>query len=125
ALLLARWLWTSIVQSVRLRFVAAFVAVLTIAVLIVSAALNVVIGNTLQTNELNRLLEAGSAREASIQNLGEGALVPAQITASSCALTDALKNKQHLDLSGIFRLVPLDFVMLVDGHVKTLSASEN
>src|SRR5439155_23179407 len=62
ALLLARWLWTSIVRSVRLRFVAAFVAVMTIAVLIVSAALNVVIGNTLQTNELNRLLEAGNAR---------------------------------------------------------------
>jgi len=125
ALLLARWLWTSIVQSVRLRFVAAFVAVLTIAVLIVSAALNVVIGNTLQTNELNRLLEAGSAREASIQNLGEGALVPAQITASSSAVVDALQKEQRLDLSGIFKLLPLDFVMLVDHNGKTLSAKEN
>ncbi|TML78640.1 MAG: HAMP domain-containing protein [Actinobacteria bacterium] len=125
ALLLARWLWTSIVQSVRLRFVAAFVAVLTIAVLIVSAALNVVIGNTLQTNELNRLLEAGSAREASIQNLGEGALVPAQITASSSAVVDALQKEQRLDLSGIFKLLPLDFVMLVDHNGKALSAKEN
>src|SRR5439155_20813151 len=114
ALLLARWLWTSIVRSVRLRFAAAFVAVLTIAVLIVSAALNVVIGNTLQSNELNRLLEAGSAREASIQGLGEGALVPAQITASSTNVLDALKNKRSINLSGIFRLLPLDFVMVVD-----------
>src|SRR5207244_9922198 len=107
-----RWAWTWIVQSVRLRFVAAFVAVLTIAVLIVSAALNVVIGNTLQSNELDRLLEAGGARQASIQNLGEGALVPAQITASSTAVLDALKNKRSIDLSGIFRLLPLDFVMV-------------
>ncbi|HJT37675.1 MAG TPA: HAMP domain-containing protein, partial [Actinomycetota bacterium] len=125
ALLLARWLWASIVRSVRMRFVAAFVAVLTIAVLIVSAALNVVIGNTLQTNELNRLLEAGNAREASIQNLGEGALVPAQITASSSAVLEALRREQRLDLSGLFKLLPLDFVMLVDGHGKTLCASQN
>jgi len=125
ALFLARWLWTSIVRSVRLRFVAAFVAVLTIAVLIVSAALNVVIGNTLQSNELNRLLEAGKAREATIQNLGEGALVPAQITASSSTVIDALKKKEHLNLSGIFRLLPLDFVMLVDKNGKALSSSEN
>ena len=125
ALLLARWLWTSIVRSVRLRFVAAFVAVLTIAVLIVSAALNVVIGNTLQTNELNRLLEAGNARQASIQNLGEGALVPAQITASSGAVVDALRKGQALDLSGLFKLLPLDFVMLVDAHGKTFSATQN
>lgn len=125
ALLLARWLWTSIVRSVRLRFVAAFVAVLTIAVLIVSAALNVVIGNTLQTNELNRLLEAGNARQASIQNLGEGALVPAQITAGSSAVVDALRKGRPLDLSGLFRLLPLDFVMLVDANGKTLSPTEN
>jgi len=125
AIFLARWLWTSIVRSVRLRFIAAFVAVLTIAVLIVSAALNVVIGNTLQNNELNRLLEAGTAREASIQNLGEGALVPAQITASSPTVTDALRKHQRIDLSGIFHLLPLDFVMVVDSSGRSLSASEN
>jgi len=125
ALLLARWLWTSIVRSVRLRFVAAFVAVLTIAVLIVSAALNVVIGNTIQTNELNRLLEAGSAREASIKGLGEGALVPAQITASSSAVVDALRKGQSLDLSGLFKLLPIDFVMLVDANGKASSAKQN
>src|SRR5207248_3837566 len=34
ALLLARWLWTSIVRGVRLRVVAAFVAGLTLAVLL-------------------------------------------------------------------------------------------
>src|SRR5438067_1350955 len=125
ALLLARWLWTSIVRSVRLRFAAAFVAVLTIAVLIVSAALNVVIGNTLQSNELNRLLEAGNSRTASIENLGEGALVPAQITASSSTVLDALRKRQRINLSGIFHLLPLDFVMVTDARGRVLSASEN
>src|SRR5207248_5057537 len=63
--------------------------------------------------------------EASIQNLGEGALVPAQITASSSVVVDALRKEQRLDLSGIFKLLPLDFVMLVDHNGKSLSAKEN
>lgn len=125
ALFLGRWLWTSIVRSVRLRFAAAFVAVLTIAVLIVSAALNVVIGNTLQTGELNRLQEVGEAREASIQNLGENALVPAQTFASSEGVIDAVRAHKTYDLSGFFRLLPLDFVMLVDGRGRALSSSES
>ncbi|MGZ4190181.1 MAG: HAMP domain-containing protein, partial [Actinomycetota bacterium] len=125
ALFLGRWLWTSIVRSVRLRFAAAFVAVLTIAVLVVSAALNVVIGNTLQTGELNRLQEVGQAREASIQNLGENALVPAQTFASSQGVVDAVRARKSYDLSGFFRLLPLDFVMLVDSRGRTLSSSED
>src|SRR5439155_16146939 len=69
-------------------------------------------------------LEAGNARQASIQNQGEGALVPAQITAGSSAVIGALRKEQCLDLSGLFTLLPLDFVMLVDSHGKTLSAQQ-
>ena len=89
AIFLARWLWTSIVRSVRLRFVASFVLVLTIGVLVVSAALNVVIGNTLADEEMKRLADAGAARVTSVRSLGATALSSAQLFAEESAVVAA------------------------------------
>lgn len=69
ALFLARWLWSSVGRSVRMRTVAAFVVVLVVGVLVVSGAINLVIGDTLQTEDLKRLSSAGNTRIAAINQL--------------------------------------------------------
>src|SRR5438093_632421 len=53
-LLLARWLWRSIVRSIRLRFVAAFIAGLVILVMVISTALTLVLARNLEREELDR-----------------------------------------------------------------------
>lgn len=115
ALLLARWLYSSIVRSVRLRFVASFVVVLTVAVLVVSAALNVVIGGTLQREELKRLADAGSARVTSIQSLGSTAVGNAGLIAQS-GIRDSIAARREVNLAGVLTLFRSDFIALVDNR---------
>jgi len=93
ALLLARWLWTSIVGSVRMRFVAVYVALLALAVLLVSAALNVVIGSRLESEELERLADAGRARVTKFRDLGDTGLVTAETFADSASIQNLLDRR--------------------------------
>lgn len=139
ALFLGRWLWTSIVGSVRMRFVAATVVLLTVAVLVVSAALNVVIGNTLQDEELKRLREAGAARATRFNDLGEAGLVTAETFDNSDPIgaivddrnwTRAQEASREASANnyaaGVLRIAPsnTDLVMLVNRRGRVIGSAE-
>ena len=66
ALLLARWLWTSFARSVRLRFVAVFVAALVLLATVVAGALTQVIGSNLEDSELTRLADVARGQNVAI-----------------------------------------------------------
>jgi two-component system phosphate regulon sensor histidine kinase PhoR len=66
AMLLARWLWLSLVRSVRLRLVAVFVTGLVLLVTVVAAALTQVIGANLRAEELTRLEIAARGQRQTI-----------------------------------------------------------
>jgi two-component system sensor histidine kinase VicK len=64
-LLLGAWLWTGIRSSIRIRFVASFVALLVTVVLALATALTGVISSNVERNELDRVREqAGSTARA-------------------------------------------------------------
>lgn len=67
AMLLARWLWTSFERSVRLRFVAVFVAALVLLATVVAGALTQVIGNNLEHEELKRLQVIAASQQRGLQ----------------------------------------------------------
>ena len=73
ALLLARWLWTSFTRSVRLRFVAVFVAALVLLATVVAGALTQVIGGNLEDAELRRLETVASGQASALQERVEQA----------------------------------------------------
>jgi PAS domain S-box-containing protein len=78
--LLARWLWLSLVRSVRLRFVAAIVAALVLLATVVASALTQVIGNNLRDEELTRLeLAAQGQQDAIGRSVQEGIRVSSTI----------------------------------------------
>jgi two-component system sensor histidine kinase VicK len=52
---LGSWLWAGIRSSIRTRFVASFVTLLVVVVLVLSSALTGVISNNVQDDELNRV----------------------------------------------------------------------
>ncbi len=63
AVFLARWLWLSLVRSVRLRFVAVFVIGLVLIASVVAGALTQVIGHNLESEEFDRLALAGNGQK--------------------------------------------------------------
>ncbi|MFA5891370.1 MAG: ATP-binding protein [Actinomycetota bacterium] len=128
ALLLARWLWSSIARSVRMRFVATFVIVLTVGVLVVSATLNVVIGNTLKADEQKRLAAAGHGRVTALLDLGDSARSTTGTFASSAAFTDVFVSGDGCD--GAVQALPIlppnaDFLVLVDAKHKVIGSAGN
>jgi len=66
AVLLARWLWASFARSVRLRFVAVFVAALVLLATVVAGALTQVIGSNLEDGELRRLETVASGQRTAL-----------------------------------------------------------
>lgn len=52
---LGSWLWAGVKSSIRTRFVASFVTLLVVVVLVLSSALTGVISNNVQDDELNRV----------------------------------------------------------------------
>ena len=66
AVFLARWLWLSLVRSIRLRFVAVFVAALVLLASVVAGALTQVIGHNLEQEEFNRLGLAANDQKAAL-----------------------------------------------------------
>lgn len=81
ALLLARWLTASLSRSIRLRFIAGFVAVLTIGIIVIGSALNVVIGSTIESEERARLATIGGNRVATMADLEASVLSSANFLA--------------------------------------------
>jgi len=130
ALLLARWLWSSIVRSIRMRFVAAFVVVLSLLVLVIAGALNLVIGDTIADEELKRLQAAGEARVATIRNLGQAAVGSAGQFAGNPTAALVLRQSNEAVAAGIarqaFQLLPAnsDLIMLVDRNRRVLGSAE-
>lgn len=124
ALLLARWLWTSVVRRVRLRFVAAFVATLLVLILVISAALSAVIGNNLETEELRRVQVAGDAQTAAVDQLTRTAVSSAGLLAGSLGkdqkFVDAFRSGGTglgADIRELFQLFPqFDFIMFADAR---------
>jgi PAS domain S-box-containing protein len=113
ALFLARWQWASIVRSVRLRFVAAFVSVLLLLVLVLSSALNVVLSRSLEREELNRLSEAGRATTAAFSetqatSAAQNATTFANTIKASIERGDPFPNPQQL-----LQIFSLDFLVFV------------
>ena len=88
ALLLARWLWTSFTRSVRLRFVAVFVAALVLLATVVAGALTQVIGSNLEDGELRRLETVASGQASALQERVE------QATLVSNTLADLFSRSQ-------------------------------
>lgn len=132
ALFLARWLWTSIVRSVRMRFVAAFAAVLTIGVMLVSGALSVVIGNTLQAEETRRLMGAVEARLETMRELEGVAINNAQFFSQADSVRDAIADPPRRGATApanlaraISRLNTGDFLLLVDRSTTVIGSAEN
>lgn len=130
ALLLARWLWSSIVRSVRARFVASFVTVLALVVLAISASLNLVIGDTIEDEELKRLVAVGEARVTSFQDLGDTGVGSAELLARQDGLIEALRRSDE-DAAALygrvaFEVVPntVDFVMFVDRRGRVIGSDE-
>lgn len=127
ALLLARWLWTPIVRSVRLRFVAAFVTALVLVVVLVAAALTQVIGESLERTELRRARTAAESVVASIQGRADFTASLAATYANSFG-SDFPKGAAHLvGLSRVLlsRIAPPDveLIMFVDARGRVLASA--
>jgi two-component system sensor histidine kinase ResE len=108
ALLLARWLATAFVRSIRLRFVAVLVLVLTIGVLVVSAALNVVIGSNLEREELRLLRGAGQARQQSLVSLEQVDQSSAGAFAQAGGTQDRVRKAPGSSFDGSFLCAVVD-----------------
>ena len=66
AIFMARWLWLSLVRSVRLRFVAVFVAALVLLASVVAGSLTQVIGHNLQQEEFRRLALGAAGQKTAL-----------------------------------------------------------
>ncbi|MCA1830630.1 MAG: HAMP domain-containing protein [Actinobacteria bacterium] len=122
ALFLARWLWSAVVTSVRMRFVAALVAVLTITVMIVGGAVNLVMADRIQRDQLERLAELGQARVDSVYSLAEGASKNARIATTAVtpdlARGPTAAGRAVIDgkLRTLAQLFDVDLVEVVDAR---------
>ena len=120
ALLLARWLWLSLVRSVRLRFVAVFVVALLLLASVVSGALTQVIGHNLEQEEFARLSLAENGQRAAVAQRAEEATRFATLLGRSGLVTNAyLKNPRDLRSIAVATLqglpvFDLDFVAFYD-----------
>jgi PAS domain S-box-containing protein len=129
AVLLARWLWLSLVRSVRLRFIAVFVTALLLLASVVSGALTQVIGNNLEQEEFARLGVAESGqRSAFVQRVEQ-----AKQFATLLGRTDLVRNayqQNRKDLRSIavailkgLPVFDLDFVAFYDGKGAVLASA--
>jgi two-component system, OmpR family, sensor histidine kinase VicK len=112
ALLLARWLWLSMVRSIRLRFVAVFVASLVLLASVVAGALTQVIGRNLEQEEFTRLAQASNGQKSALSQRVQQAITFAKLYGESSLVGNAFK-KGGKDLTPIAQAlltvgVPLD-----------------
>jgi two-component system, OmpR family, phosphate regulon sensor histidine kinase PhoR len=126
ALLLARWLTATLARSIRLRFVAAFVVVLAIGILVIGSALNVVIGSTIEGEERSRLATVGRNRVATLVDLEAIALGSANILAQG--FRGALEGNGGAEATAreATKLLPVgaDVLIVVDRSGRVVAAVE-
>ena len=130
AVFLARWLWLSLVRSIRLRFVAVFVAALVLLASVVAGALTTVIGHNLQQEEFNRLGIAATAQRAALVLREQQALEFANLLSTTRTVADSLKatpgSTSLIDVAkSSVNLLPadLDFVAFFDARGKLLASA--
>jgi PAS domain S-box-containing protein len=92
ALMLARWLWLSMVRSLRLRFVAVFVASLVLLASVVAGALTQVIARNLEQEEFGRLAQASNGQRSALGQRRDQAIAFAKLYGESALVGDAFKN---------------------------------
>jgi len=112
ALMLARWLWLSMVRSLRLRFVAVFVASLVLLASVVAGALTQVIGHNLEQEEFTRLTQAANGQRSALDERRNQAIAFAKLYGESALVGEAFKRGGR-DLTPIAQAlltvgVPLD-----------------
>ncbi|MFN2642481.1 MAG: ATP-binding protein [Actinomycetota bacterium] len=130
AFLLARWLWTSIVRSIRLRFVAAFIAGLVVLILVISTALTQVIANNVANEELQRVSLSASSEAQALTPIGQRAALASSTVAQNRAVQSLVQahNKKEMQKfvedalkSGLFQ--DLDFLVIVDARGMKLATA--
>ena len=130
AIFLARWLWLSLARSIRLRFVAVFVAALVLLASVVAGALTTVIGHNLQQEEFNRLGIASTAQRAALGLRQQQALEFANLLGTTRTVADGLKGTPgSASLTDVAKssvnLLPadLDFVAFFDARGKLIASA--
>jgi PAS domain S-box-containing protein len=135
AFLLARWLWTSIVRSIRLRFVSAFIVALVVLILVISTALTQVIANNVNEEELTRVRAAAGSELQALSPLGQRASTAAATLAQASGVQEAVARRDRRELQtfvqgstgspGVLQsLFPdVDFLVLIDGRGSKLAAA--
>ena len=137
AILLARWLWNSFARSVRLRFVAVFVAALVLLATVVGGALTQVIGRNLEKEELERLAVVAGSQQFALQQRVQQALFVADgvadllgrdfkelILENRDPQVRALSARAFVSGRGRFLLPPdADFFAFLDGKGRVISSA--
>ncbi|MFP5224978.1 MAG: ATP-binding protein [Actinomycetota bacterium] len=126
ALLLARWLTATLARSIRLRFVAAFVVVLAIGILVIGSALNVVIGSTIEGEERSRLATVGRNRVSTLADLEAIALGSANILAQGFRGSLEGGSSAEATAREATKLLPVgaDVLIVVDRSGRAVAAVE-
>jgi two-component system, OmpR family, sensor histidine kinase VicK len=130
AVLLARWLWLSIARSLRLRFIAVFIAALVLLASVVAGALTQVIGHNLQQEEFNRLAVSATGQKGGLELRKNQALQFANLLGSSKTISDAYASGTSAALTEIARAsisqlpADLDFVAFFRGGRMIASATD-
>ncbi len=118
AVLLARWLWTAIARSIRLRFVAAFIAGLVVLVLLISTSLTAVIAGNVERSELSRVRSATMSAKQALEPFVRRAVTASATVAE--AIPSLVKARDVVALRGLAErqlkrlLQDLDFLVVVD-----------
>ena len=129
AVLLARWLWLSLVRSVRLRFVAVFVTALLLLASVVSGALTQVIGNNLEQEEFARLGLADSGqRTAFVQRVEQAKQFATLLGRTELVRSAYVNNRRDLRSIAVATLqglpvFDLDFVAFYDDRGAGLASA--
>lgn len=126
ALLLARWLTASLSRSIRLRFLAGFVVVLAIGIIVIGSALNVVIGSTLEGEERTRLATVGRNRVSTLADSEVIALSAASILEEGFRQPMSGNGSVDQTARKATKLLPVgaDLLLAIDRNGRTIAGFE-
>ena len=128
AILLARWLWISLARSLRLRFVAVFVAALVLLASVIAGALTQVIGHNLEQAEFVRLGLASAGQKTTLGQVEVQAIQYAALLGTSNTVANAYRSggRQLTDFAraSIANLpADLDFVAFFDARGRMIASA--
>jgi PAS domain S-box-containing protein len=115
--ILGAWLWAGVRSSIRTRFVASFVTLLVVVVLVLSSALTGVISNNVQDDELNRVGAQLRNAAASLERPDLGDVFDKTRASVSTLTSNPLASSKEAAQGLASRLraqFNLDFVMFVE-----------